>query len=172
MRTFAIFHLYPLLTTNTIDIYKNQLILFLRQTFLLISTCLETKESFPSSQRFPVICTLKCLFLLVWRPMSRFLSIFGTCPSILQLHIPSVCMSKILYVDFVWSTLHFRSYMTSLIDWDDLICPIIYLILTKYRTSYLPTVPITKLIYFILFLLCTYAEQNFTTTYSLSVMYV
>ena len=42
--------------------------------------------------------------------------------TILQLHIPSVlCMSKILYVDFVWSTLHFRSY--DVIDWlDSLIC--------------------------------------------------
>ena len=41
---------------------------------------------------------------------------------ILQLHIPSVlCMSKILYVDFVWSTLDFRSY--DVIDWlDCLIC--------------------------------------------------
>jgi hypothetical protein len=42
--------------------------------------------------------------------------------TILQLHIPSVlCMSKILYVDFVWSTLNFRSY--DVIDWlDCLVC--------------------------------------------------
>ena len=42
--------------------------------------------------------------------------------TILQLHIPSVlCMSKILYVDFVWSTLNVRSY--DVIDWlDCLIC--------------------------------------------------
>jgi hypothetical protein len=35
MPTLAIFHLYRPLTTNTINIYKNQLIVCLRQTFLL-----------------------------------------------------------------------------------------------------------------------------------------
>jgi hypothetical protein len=82
------------------------------------------------------------LFFIIWRFLwSRLIWRFGVIRTryilIRRFCVidPPGCMSKILYVDFVWSTWHFRSYMTSLIDWDDLICPIIYLILTKYRKT-------------------------------------
>jgi hypothetical protein len=65
-------------------------------------------------------------------------------------------MSKILYVDFVWSTWHFRSYMTSLIDWDDLICPIIYLILTMWSESKMPEWTFEMSVYVILAIVTPY----------------